>query len=450
VIALLCAAAPGFAASKAKIVGGLGGLPSRTPAVVAAVDPNTLAVLAAVHVKATGRYKLPAKPRLTMLFANAESETWLSAASRAFRPAARRTRMDLTLAPLAPAAAGRLPAAGAAATTAAVTVHWDMTGSIGGSQRRIAHFVEADLVRAAASRCHLTTVTSAPERRQAVEDEVAVQQAEGVDPSTAIAFDPTPPTIRVQGDAMDSSGGHTVTLRAIEIGTENVVAQASDTGVNAFSTIERAARDMAFRLCDLVGTPLGTGDPYRVVVAGTHSSQFAYRTPEVRDPTCDAHDEANGSQMFSFESEPAPATVTRRNGVTIVTVAPVPVVFTGTRTASYRFFRDGACFPPTPVDTSGCGAPQDPLGVASLELTQSKIRATLGFPDYAGCPFTPLIQANGAVDEAPFDPRRLASGGATVFTFEQRQSEDEGDETQGLVNRAGAVTSWTVTFTPAD
>jgi hypothetical protein len=448
--ALLIAAEPSLAAPKPKIVGQMSGLPSRTPAVVAAVDPNTLAVLAAARVKATGRYKLPVKARLTMLFGNAESDVWLAGASRAFRPGPRRTRMDVTLEPaLAPAAASRVPSAGDATPTAAVTVDWEMTGSIGGRQRRIGHLVEADLVRAAASRCHLTTITSAPERRQAVEDEVA-RQAAGADPSTAITFDPTPPTIRVRGDGMDSSGGQTVTLQAVEIGTENVIAEASDTGVNAFTTIERAAREMALRLCDLVGTPLGAGDPYLVVVAGTHSAQFAYRTPEVRDPMCDSHDEADGSQMFSFESDPVPATVARRNGITVVTLAPVPVTFTGARTASYRFFRDGACFPPTPVDTSGCGAPQDPLGLASFEFTQSKIRTTLAFPNYVGCPFTPLIDANRAVGEAALDPKRLASGRAAVFTFQRRQDEDEGDEAQGLVNRAGAVTSWTVTFTPAD
>jgi len=80
--------------------------------------------------------------------------------------------------------------------------------------------------------------------------------------------------------------------------------------------------------------------------------------------------------------------------------------------------------------------------------TPAVVAAT--FPNYAGCPFTPLIQVNAAAGEAAFDPKRLASGGAVVFTFQERQDEDEGDETQGLVNRAGAVTSWTVTFTPAD
>jgi len=445
--ALLVAAEPGAAAPK--IVGRLGGLPPRTPAVVAAIDPNTLAILAAGRVKANGRYKLPAKQRVTMLFGNAESGTSLSAASQAFRPGARRTRMDLTLVSSAPSVSVQVRSPRAAAPTAAVTVDWDMTGSIGGRQTRVGHLVEADVVRAAASRCLLRVVTSAPERRQAVEDEVA-RQAGGADPSTAITFDPTPPTVRVQGGVTDSSGGSTVALRAVEIGTENVIAETSETGVNAFSTIERASRAMAARLCDLVGAPLGAGDPYLVVVAGTHSAQFAYRTPEIRDPMCDSHDEANGSQMFSFESEPVPATVARRNGVTVVTLAPVPVTFTGTRTASYRFFRDGACFPPTPVDTSGCGAPQDPLGAATFAFTQSKIRATIAFPSYVGCPFTPLIQANGAAGEAAFEPKRLTSGGAAVFTFQARQDEDEGDEAEGLVNRAGAVTSWTVTFTPAD
>jgi hypothetical protein len=166
---------------------------------------------------------------------------------------------------------------------------------------------------------------------------------------------------------------------------------------------------------------------------------------------CDSRDEADGSQGFSFASEPTVATVAFRNGLSVVSIDPAAVLFTGTRTASYRFFRDGpACFPPTPVDTSGCGVPQDPLGRADFAFTQKKIQVTLAFPDYAGCPFTPLIDANAAAAETAFDAKRLDPGGPTVFTFQVRQDEDEGDVGTGLVNRAGAVTSWTVTFTPAD
>lgn len=451
-LALLMAAEPALAAPKRKVVGRLSGLPARTAAVVVAVDPNTLAVLAAARTKSEGRYKLRAKPRLTMLFGNAESDAPLFAASHAFRPAARRTRMDLILAsPLAPAAAAHVRPLGSATPTAAVTVDWSMTASIGGRQRRIAHLVEAEIVRSAARRCLLKIVTSDPVRRRAVEDEVARQQTGGADPATAITFDPTPATVRVEGVGTDASGGHAVILQAIELGTENLIAETSETGVNAFTTIEHAARDMALRLCDLVGAPLGAGDPYLVAVQGTHSAQFTYRTPDSKDPMCDARDEANGTQMFSFASEPVRADVVRRNGVSIVTVEPAPVLFTGTRTAAYRFLRDGpACFPVPPVDTSGCGAPLDPLGVARFELTQSKMRVTIGFPSYVACPFTTLVDANRAGGDAPFAAKRLDPGGPTVFALQQRQDEDEGDAAEGLVNRAAAVTNWTVTFTPAD
>ena len=450
-VALLCAlwSAVGQAAAatpKQKIVGTIYGLPPKTSAVVSAVDPNTLEVLGAARVTGKGRYKVPAAAGVTMVFANVEGLAPLFAASAAFLPSGPRTRIDLTLVPGAASARALLPS-GAVPPTHAVTVDWGITASIEGRRTRVAHVVEADLVRFGGRRCDLRIVTSDPGRRSAVEDEVAFQQVNGSDPSTAITFDPTPPTVRVQGDGTEADGGHTVTLHAVEIASGSIIAESSQSGTSAFVATDHAAREIARQLCDRFEGP----PRYQVVVAGTHSAQFAYRTPEIRDPKCDLRDEADGTQMFSFESKPVAATVARRNGVTVVTLEPAPVLFTGTRTASYRFFRDGpACFPPTPVDTSGCGPPLDPLGVADFVFTQSKIRTTIAFPDYAGCPFTPLIDANRATGEAAFDPKRLASGGAVAFTFRQAQDQDEGDETQGLVNRAGAVTSWTVTFTPID
>ena len=97
--------------------------------------------------------------------------------------------------------------------------------------------------------------------------------------------------------------------------------------------IREELRDMARRLCDVLHPTGRPGDPYLVVVEGTHSAQFVYRTPDVEDPMCDSRDEADGSQGFSFASEPALATVAFRNGLGVVSIDPL-----GNRTTTaYKF-----------------------------------------------------------------------------------------------------------------
>jgi hypothetical protein len=136
VLALLVPASPASAARSAKLVGRLSGVPAKTRAVVTAIDPNRATPVASAVVGRKGRFKLPARPAVTMLFGAVEGEQSLfAAAARPF--------------------ASGIPAP-------VVSVDWSMTGTLNGRSFPPASYVQGGLVRYGDRRCQLTVADSDP------------------------------------------------------------------------------------------------------------------------------------------------------------------------------------------------------------------------------------------------------------------------------------------------